>query len=55
VTKLIGDLCLYCSSSSSGFWHHVDLKEDASVLEKLIISIFRTEVAMLGSGGFMKG
>jgi hypothetical protein len=37
------------------FWRHVDLSVDASVSEKHTLSIFRAEVAMLGSGGIYIG
>jgi hypothetical protein len=36
---------------SSGFWRHVDSSVDANVLEKHTVSIFSSEVGMLGSGG----
>jgi hypothetical protein len=35
---------------SSGYWHHVDSSVDGTVSEKHTVSIFRAEVAMLGSG-----
>jgi hypothetical protein len=39
----------------SGFWHCVDSKVHASVLEKHTVPVFRTELVMLGSGGFCIG
>jgi hypothetical protein len=39
---------------SSGYWCCVDLSVDANVSEKHTVSIFRAEVAMLGSGGIFR-
>jgi hypothetical protein len=40
---------------SSGFWRRVDSSVDVNVSEKHTVSIFRTEVAMLRSGGIYIG
>jgi hypothetical protein len=42
---------LYCS----GFWPHVHSSVDASISEKHTVSAFKTEMAMLGSGGICVG
>jgi hypothetical protein len=41
----------YCSR----FWRRVDAPVDANVSEKYTVSIFRAEVAILGSGGIYIG